>query len=99
MCVCVCVYVCVCARACVCMSTCTRVCVCVCVLVKDFPDGASGKEIACQSGDIKDSGSIPGCGRSPGGGHGNPLQYSYLEKLRDREAWWATVHTIARSQM
>ena len=48
--------------------------------------------------DVKDAGSTPGCGRSPGGGHGNPLQYSDLEKLMDREAWRATVHTITRSQ-
>ena len=44
-----------------------------------------------------DSGSIPGSGRSPGGGHGNPLQYSGLEKPMDRGAWWATVHRAAKS--
>ena len=38
--------------------------------------------------DIRDKGSVPGLGRSPGGGHGNPLQYSYLESPMDREAWW-----------
>ena len=43
-------------------------------------------------GDIKDLGSIPGLGRSPGGGHGNPLQYPCLENPTDRGAWWATVH-------
>ena len=42
-----------------------------------------------------DLGSIPGLGRSPGGGHGNPLQYSSLENPMDREAWWATVHRVA----
>ena len=39
-------------------------------------------------GDIRDAGSIPGLGRSPGGGNGNPLQYSCLENPMDREAWW-----------
>ena len=47
---------------------------------------------------MRDLGSIPGLERSPGGGHGNPLQYSFLENLTDREAWWATVHGIAKSQ-
>ena len=42
-------------------------------------------------------GSIPEWGRSPGGGHGNPLQYSCLENLMDRGAWWATVHGVAKS--
>ena len=44
-----------------------------------------------------DAGSIPGSGRSSGGGHGNPLQYSCLESPMDREAWWATVHSVAKS--
>ena len=56
-----------------------------------FPDGASGKEPACNAGDIRDVGSIPGSGRSPGGGHGNPLQYSCLENPMQRGAWRATV--------
>ena len=43
--------------------------------------------------DVGDMGSIPGLGRSPGGGHGNPLQYSCLENTMDREALWATVHS------
>ena len=50
-------------------------------------------------GDIKHSGSIPGLGRSPGGGHGNLLQCSYLENLLDRGAWWATVHRVKESYM
>ena len=45
-----------------------------------------------------DMGSIPGSGRSPGGGLGNPLQYSCLENPMDRGAWWATVHRVAKSQ-
>ena len=48
-------------------------------------------------GDIRDMGSIPGSGRSPGGDHGNPLQYSFLENSTDGGAWWATVHRIAKS--
>ena len=51
-----------------------------------FPGGTSGKEPA-SGGDIRDTGSIPGLGRSPGGGHGNPFQYSCLEKPMDRGAW------------
>ena len=51
--------------------------------------------VPANAGDIKDVGSIPGLGRSPGGGHGNPLQYSCLENLMDRRAWWATVHRVA----
>ena len=49
------------------------------------------------AGDTGDICSIPGLGRSPGGGHGNPLQYSCLENPMDRGAWWATVHGIAKS--
>ena len=49
-----------------------------------FPGGNSGKEPACQPVDTGDTGSIPGSGRSPGGEHGNPLQYSYLENPMDR---------------
>ena len=44
-----------------------------------------------------DMGSIPGLGRSPGGGRGSPLQYSCLENPMDREAWWAAVHGVAKS--
>ena len=47
--------------------------------------------------DIKDLGSIPGSGRSLGGGHGNPLQYSCLENPMDRGAWWARVHRVTES--
>ena len=49
-------------------------------------------------GDAKDMESIPGWGRSPGGGNGNPLQYSCLENPMDRGAWWATVHGVAKSR-
>ena len=56
------------------------------------------KNLLANAGDIKDMDSIPGWGRSPGGGNGNPLQYSCLENPMDRGAWWATVHTITKSQ-
>ena len=49
------------------------------------------KDLPASAGDIRDAGSVPGLGRSLGGGHGNPLQYSCLENPMDRGAWWATV--------
>ena len=51
------------------------------------------------AGDIRDVVSVPGLGRPPGGGHGNPLQYSCLENPMDRGAWWAKVHRVAESDM
>ena len=60
-----------------------------------FPSSSNGKESACNAGD---PGSIPGSGRSPGEGNGNPLQYSCLENPVDRGAWRATVHGMAKSQ-
>ena len=59
-----------------------------------FPGGSEVKASACNVGDL---GSIPGLGRSPGEGNGNPLQYSCLENPMDRGAWWATVHGVAES--
>ena len=50
------------------------------------------------AGDLRDAGSIPELGRSPGGGYGNPIQYSCLENPIDRGAWWATVHRVTQSQ-
>ena len=47
--------------------------------------------------DTRDAGLIPGSGRSPGGGHGNPLQYSCLKNPMDRESWRATVHRVTKS--
>ena len=58
----------------------------------------TGKESACNAGTTGHAGSIPGSVRAPGGGHGNPLLYFYLEKPMDRGAWWATVHRITKSQ-
>ena len=54
------------------------------------------KNLPMNAGDAGDVGSVPGLGRSPGGGHGNPLQYSYLENPMDRAAWWAIVHGVAK---
>ena len=62
-----------------------------------FPGGTSGKEPTCQCRDIRDADSIPGLGRSPGGGHGNPLQYSCLENPKDRGAWQATFQRVTKS--
>ena len=62
-----------------------------------FPGGSDGKESACDAGDIGDAYSIPGLVRSPGEGHGNPLQYSYLENLMNRGVRQAIVHGIAES--
>ena len=63
-----------------------------------FPGGTSGKELACHAEDVRDAGSTTGSGRSPGRGHGNPLQYSCLENSTSRGAWQATVHRVAKSR-
>ena len=67
----------------------------ICNSALGFPGGSDGKESACNAGDL---GSILGLGRSPGGQHGNPLQYSCLENPLDRGAWRATVHGVAKSR-
>ena len=59
-----------------------------------FPGVSMVKNLPVNAGD---TGSIPGLGRSPGGGHGNPLQYAYPENSIDRGAWWATVHGVTKS--
>ena len=56
------------------------------------------KNLPANAGDRRDVGLIPGWGRSPGGGHGNPLQYSYLKNPMDRGAWWVTVQGVAKSR-
>ena len=61
----------------------------------DFSGSSTGKDSACSAGDL---GSIPELERSPGGGHGNPLQYSCLKNPMDRGDWQAAVHWIAKSQ-
>ena len=60
-----------------------------------FPGSSAGKESTCNAGDLN---SIPGLGRSPGEGNGDPLQYSHLENSMDRGAWWAIVHEVTKSQ-
>ena len=55
-----------------------------------------GENLPVHAGDVGEEGLIPGSGRSSGGGHGNPLQYSYLENSMDRGDWWAIVHRIAK---
>ena len=62
-----------------------------------FPVALVIKDPPANVGDTRDSGSIPGLGKSPGGGHGNPLQYSYLENPMDRGAWQAIVHRVVES--
>ena len=62
-----------------------------------FPGGPVVKNPPANARESEDTGLILGSGRSPGGGHGNPLQYSYLENPIDRGVWWATVHGIAKS--
>ena len=70
-----------------------KFCFLVWVLVMGFPGGSDSQEFACNGGD---TGSIVGLGRSHGGGHGNPVQYSCLENPMDRGAWWATVRGVAK---
>ena len=64
-------------------------------IIKGFPVGSEVKASACKEAD---QGSIPGSGRSPGEGNGNPPQYSCLENPMDGGAWWATVHRVAKSR-
>ena len=63
--------------------------------MKGFPGSSVGKESICNAGNL---GLIPGLGRSPGGGHGNPLQYAGLENPTDTGAWPATIHRVAKHQ-
>ena len=65
-----------------------------CLYTRGFPGGSDSEESACNAEDL---GSIPGLGRSPGEGNGNPLQYSCLENSMDRGAWQATVHGVTKS--
>ena len=65
--------------------------------VKAFQVVLMVKNLPASAGDIRDAGSVPGLGRSPGGRHSNPLQYSSLENAMNRESWWATVHGVAKS--
>ena len=64
--------------------------------VVGFPGGSVVENPPASTRDTGDAGSIPGWGRSPGGGNGNPLQYSCLKHPRHRRVWWATVHRLQR---
>ena len=68
----------------------------ICVYKVGFPCNANGKESSASAGDARDLGSIPGLGRSPGGGNGNALQY-YLENPMDKGAWQATVDGVTKN--
>ena len=63
-----------------------------------FPGGSVGQQAKCNAGDTGDADSVPGLGRSPGVGTGNPLQYSCLGNPMDRGAWWATVQGVTKTQ-
>ena len=66
--------------------------------IEGFPGGTVVKNLPPNAGDTREAGSIPGLGRSPSVGNGNPLQYSCLENSKDRGAWRATVHRVTKSQ-
>ena len=66
-------------------------------LLLGFPGGTVMKNLAASAGDARDVSSIPESGRSPGGGDGNPLQYSCLENFMDRGTWRAIVHGVTKS--
>ena len=63
-------------------------------VILGFPGGSDSKEIACK---VADLGSVPGLGKSPGGGQGNPLQYSCLENPHGQRSQWAMVFEVAKS--
>ena len=68
------------------------------MIERDFHNGSVSQESACSAGNTGDTGSIPGRGRPPREGNGNPLQYSCLGNLIDRGSWRATVHRVAKTQ-
>ena len=55
------------------------------------------KNLPANARELTDVGSIPGLGRTPGGGHGNPLQYSYVENPMNRGFWWAAAHRVSKN--
>ena len=66
---------------------------CISALYRGLPGGSDSKQSACKTEDL---GSVPGSGRPPRGGRGNPLQYSCLESPMGRGVWWAAVHGVAK---
>ena len=66
------------------------------IQIRTFQVALVVKNPPANAGDRREAGSVPGSGRSPGGGHDNPLQYSCLENSMDRGVWWATVHGVAK---
>ena len=66
-------------------------------MIREFWVALVVKNLPANAGDIRDIGSIPGLGRSPGEGNGTPLQYSGPESPMDRGAWWVAVHSVAKS--
>ena len=67
-------------------------------VARGFLDGSDSKKPTCNTGETGDAGLIPGLGRSPGEGHGNPPQYSCLENSMDRGAWRAMIQRVAKSR-
>ena len=92
----------VCIHTCICVHTCLfvniYVFVCFYVHMCASQEVLVVKNLPSNETDIRDMGLIPGSGRSPQGGYGNPLQYSWLENPMDGGAWWATVHRVKKSQ-
>ena len=66
-------------------------------ILEGFSEVLVVKNMPANAEDVRDAGSVPGLGGSPGGGHGNPFQYHCLDKPLDRGAWWATVHRVTGS--
>ena len=93
--VCVCIYIYIYVCVYIYMCVCVYIYVCVSIYVcGGFPGSSVVKNLPANAGD---PGSIPGSGRSPGGGQGNLLQYSCLENSMDRGVWWATVRRVTQS--
>ena len=68
------------------------------VIITSFPGGTNGKELACQSRRCKSHRYNPWVRKTPGEGHGNPIQYSCMEIPMDRGAWWVKIHRVVQSQ-
>ena len=80
------------------ITYCVCVCVCVCVYYIGFLGGTVVKNHPANAGEARDSGPVPGLGRFPAGGNGNPLLYSCLENTMNKGNWQATVHKVSKSQ-